>query len=541
MNKLKTDVVIVGAGPAGLLMANCLGIYGISTILIEKNASTVSEPRAVSIDDESLRTLFDHDLYETVSGNLMPGYGSHYQSAAGNVFAKVMPQTREYGFPRRTAFHQDVYEAQLREKASTYPSVTLLFEHELQSFTQDDEKVVLSVKDNNGQDLEIEAQYLSACDGASSPIRMQLGIDLVGSTYSQKWLIIDILNTKDPFRHTRVYCDAKRPGISLPGPQRTRRFEFMLMPGEDPEKVLDDDNIRMLLRTHGPDEDAEVRRKCVYTFHARIAEKWREGRVLLHGDAAHLTPPFAGQGMNSGVRDIANAAWKLAYVLRGYLGPELLETYEEERKKHAWQLIEMAMHMGKVMMPTSGTNALLTQSAFRALKLVPPASDYITQMKYKPKPRYDAGFFLRQSDSGDDIVGRMFPQPIVAGPDHQELLFDKVLDNNFTLLVCSRQPGAYYDKLTDGGLGKLPVKVLCATPEDTNFPDDERHPFVRDARGEIYAHLEKAGYSDCALLMRPDRYVAAVIRPEDMSGDLRRITDLIANSWGNQPVLESAS
>ncbi|MBP6111998.1 MAG: bifunctional 3-(3-hydroxy-phenyl)propionate/3-hydroxycinnamic acid hydroxylase [Sphingobium sp.] len=540
--QLTAEVVIVGAGPAGLLLANYMGLYGVSTILIEKNPSTVSEPRAVSIDDESLRAVGEAGLYETVSGNLMPGYGSRYQSRSGSAFARVMPTTREYGFPRRNAFHQDVYEAQLREKAQSYKCVKLLFEHHMDSFVQDEDGVTISVTAPTGKSMEVRAQYLSACDGASSPVRTTLDIPLIGSTYAQQWLIIDILDSKDPYRHTRVFCDPTRPGISLPGPRRSRRFEFMLVPGEDPVAVLDDANIRALLRAHGPDEHAEVRRKCVYTFHARIAERWKVGRILLHGDAAHLTPPFAGQGMNSGVRDIANSAWKLAAVIKGRLGAEILETYEEERKGHAWQLIQMAMLMGKVMMPASPLRAALTQAAFRLIRFIPPLSDYITQMKYKPKPRFETGFFIRRGNEAGDVVGRMFPNAVVADPDHHEMRLDKVLGDGFVLLVCSDRPGTYYNALPHDLLGANELKVLCVTREETNFPNDERHAFVRDAADEAYGHLRQAGLEECAVLLRPDRYVMAVIEAGMVARDYDRVRAMINATWGKgqRPITNSA-
>ena len=169
---------------------------------------------------------------------------------------------------------------------------------------------------------EVRARYVAACDGARSGTREALGIKLGGSTYSERWLIVDLAGSTDRFRHTRVYCDPARPALALPGPDGTRRYEFMMLPGETPEEVLDESRVRALLARHSA-EDArlEIVRKAVYHFHARIADRWRAGRILLAGDAAHLSPPFAGQGMNSGIRDAQNLGWKLAYVLRGDLGP----------------------------------------------------------------------------------------------------------------------------------------------------------------------------------------------------------------------------
>ena len=176
---------------------------------------------------------------------------------------------------------------------------------------------------------------LAACDGARSGIREALKISLIGSTYAQRWLIVDLVGSTDRFRHTRVYCDPARPALALPGPHGTRRYEFMMMPGETAEELLEESRVRGLMARHSAeDEGLEIVRKVVYTFHARVATTWRKGRVLLAGDAAHLTPPFAGQGMNSGVRDVWNLAWKLAAVAQGRANTALLDTYEEIGRAH---------------------------------------------------------------------------------------------------------------------------------------------------------------------------------------------------------------
>ena len=172
-----------------------------------------------------------------------------------------------------------------------------------------------------------------------------------GSTFRERWLIIDLEQTTDPTRDTKVYCNVARPCLSLPGPNGTRRFELMLHDGEQDADVLAADNVSALLRLYGNDDKAVLRRKVVYTFHARMADRWRADRVFLAGDAAHLTPPFAGQGMNSGVRDAHNLAWKLAAVVSGRLGDRLLDTYEVERRDHAAEMIQLAIRMGYVMMP----------------------------------------------------------------------------------------------------------------------------------------------------------------------------------------------
>ena len=370
-------VVVVGAGPNGLTTANLLARYGVPVLLVEQNETTVQEPRAVSIDDESLRTMQAIGVVDEVVSRIVLGYGSDYFSARGSCFLWVRPTAKEFGYPRRNAFRQPVFEQQLwdffREHAVRATCSEAWFSTELIDFRQSPDSVNLVLRRADGSLAEIAAAYLVACDGGRSFVREKLGIKLSGSTFRERWLILDLEETRDATRDTKVFCDPARPCLSLPGPGRTRRFEFMLHEGEDEPEVTSAEFTRKLLAPHG-EENTPLRRSRVYTFHARMADRWRDGRIFLVGDAAHLSPPFAGQGMNSGIRDAHNLAWKLAAVIQGRLGARLLETYEQERRGHAEEMIQLALRMGKVMMPRSRWNAFALQAAFRALSLVPPAA-----------------------------------------------------------------------------------------------------------------------------------------------------------------------
>ena len=511
-------VVIVGAGPTGLTLANILGMYGIDTLLVERNPATVGEPRAVSIDDESLRTMQFIGLADTVRSRIVEGYGSHYFSPRGRCFARVLPDVMEYGYPRRSAFRQPILEAQLRDGLQRFPTVRTRFSTRVTRIVEEDSAVRVGLAAADGAVDEVRARYVAACDGARSGTREALGIKLGGSTYGERWLIVDLAGSTDRFRHTRVYCDPARPALALPGPDGTRRYEFMMLPGETPEQVLDEARVRALLARHSA-EDArlEIVRKAVYHFHARIADRWRAGRILLAGDAAHLSPPFAGQGMNSGIRDAQNLGWKLAHVLAGDLGAGALESYEAERRPHAWDLIRMAMRMGHVMMPGSRANAFLVQSALRALSLYPPARDYIMQMKYKPKPHFAAG--LLAGDAGPRLRGRMFAQPLVERADGTKVLLDEVLGKGFAVLEWDdgRLPLA-----PRGGERPLRASAVRVIPRDHRFipASDAGVQQVRDLTGTIGAWFDAARVR--GVVLRPDRYVAACLDRESAADEADR-------------------
>jgi 3-(3-hydroxy-phenyl)propionate hydroxylase len=504
-----------------MTLANLLGAYGMACLVIERNAATVSEPRAVSIDDESLRTMQTIGLDDTVIAETVTGYGAHYFSPRGRCFVKVQPTEEPFGFPRRNAFRQPVLERQLREALARFPHVESRFETELIEFEQDERDVRLRVR-HAGEEHQVACGYLIACDGASSPVRRKLGIEMSGSTFRERWLIVDLENSPVASPHTKVFCNPQRSCIALPGPHLTRRYEFMLHDGECDEDMLAPAMIARLLREHEAAPESKIVRKVVYTFHARIADRWRDNRVLLAGDAAHLTPPFAGQGMNSGLRDAMNLGWKLATVARGELGPELLATYEPERRDHAWSMIGFALAIGRVMRPKNALDAFAIEQMFRLLSLWPTARDYVAQMRFKPPPRFAKGFLVPDGKPAKTtLVGRMFPQPRVMTEDGEKRL-DDVLGPGFALLVRSPRASEVVPQLLHKPWRDLGARIVMFAGEAIQGAIAVR---------EQSPNPSIAAYSDHVILLRPDRYVAACVPVGDLEKGAGAIASLIATSF----------
>ncbi|MEM1272369.1 MAG: bifunctional 3-(3-hydroxy-phenyl)propionate/3-hydroxycinnamic acid hydroxylase [Pseudomonadota bacterium] len=519
-----TQVLIVGAGPTGLLLANLLGRMGVQATIVERNPSTVQEPRAVSIDDESMRALQAAGLDTEIAAITAKGYGSIYYGPNGRPFAEVKPRLREYGFDKRNAFEQPEFEARLRKALSNHATLDARFETSVTGFEQDGDGVTVALH-AGGQTDQIRARYMVACDGGRSATRKTLGISMEGTTFEEPWLIVDLKTTRNRCFHTEVFCDPERSAISLPGPGGIRRYEFKLNPGETAEEAENDAFARRLLAQVGDDQDEPIRRRQVYTFHARIAERWRAGRVFLAGDAAHLTPPFAGQGMNSGLRDAHNLAWKLDEALRMDRPDALLDSYQTERKPHAWSMIELALRMGRVMMPRSALKGALTRAGFKALSLYPPARDYVALMKYKPKPRFEDGMIetlARGQPNG--AVGRMIPQPIVTTPERRDVLLDTILPDQPVLLVYAEQPETRIGDDVVSALAAKGVATIGLTPEWIN-PLKAHVPIVRD-KMQLFAQEPFRACLGYGLLLRRDRYVAAVTNADDsdaLSGMIERI------------------
>jgi 3-(3-hydroxy-phenyl)propionate hydroxylase len=536
-------VIVVGAGPTGLTLACLLARYGTDVLVVERNPHTVQEPRAVSIDDESLRAMQAVGIINELVPHLVLGYGSEYFSPGGRRFLKVKPQTLEYGYPRRNAFRQPVLERLLRERLQRLPNATAWFEAELVQFSQSSEAVTVQVR-RDGEVTELSCDYLVGCDGSRSLVRESLGIDMHGSTFRERWLIIDLEQTTDPTRDTKVYCNPARPCLSLPGPNGTRRFEFMLHDGEQDANVLAPEHVARLLRLYGTDDKAVLRRKVVYTFHARMADKWRAGRVLLAGDAAHLMPPFAGQGMNSGVRDAHNLAWKLAAVACGQLGTGLLDSYETERRDHAAEMTQLAIRMGRVMMPRGPVQALATQMFFRALALYPAARSYFAEMKYKPKPKFHRGFLLAPNSAfKESLVGRLFPQALVMTAAGFALL-DDLLGDGFALLAPPGTPPQMLERVTSDGAGGLPIRAVAVLDKEDASAVEASTMAARDLRGDLAALLRN--YPPGLYLLRPDRYVAAYFSMQTAGSAKEQIAKLIAKTWtdprsGARAISESAA
>ena len=506
-------VAIIGSGPIGLTLANLLGTLGQRTLLIERNPTTVQEPRAVSIDDESLRTMQTAGVVGDVLRHVVPGYGSHYYAPDRTCFARVEPTGRPYGYPRRNAFRQPVLERQLHGALGRFPHVQARYGWQMARYEADEHRVTLDLTAPGGEARRVTCDYLIGCDGAASPVREQQGVQLEGTTFDERWLILDLENNENTVTHTEVFCDRRRPCITLPGPDRTRRFEFKLLPGETDAQMLDEATVARLLATHGADPAATLRRKTVYRFHARVAPRWSFGRVLLAGDAAHLTPPFAGQGMNSGIRDATNLAWKLVAVLEGRAGPGLLDTYEQERRDHIWQMVHLALRMGRVMSPPSWLHGFLTQSGFRALNVWPPARDYVAQMRYKPAPRFNAGFLLPDGRGRRSWIGRMLPQPMVPAADGREVLLDELLGPGFALVA---RTAADLARLRHPVWERLGAARIALPPGTAAALDDA---------------------SGHAVLLRPDRYVMAMIPLDDVDAAAARVEALLDATWEAAPLL----
>jgi 3-(3-hydroxy-phenyl)propionate hydroxylase len=334
------DVVIVGFGPSGAVAACWLGQAGIRTLVIDKSTTLWEIPRAIAIDHEILRVFQNIGAVEQILPYTAPFPASEHFGAKGQLIRRIdaVPPPYPLGYVPTMVFSQPPVEAILRARVAEHPNVTVELGMEALALTQTEHQVTLRLKGNDGRLRSVNASYVIACDGASSPIRQLLDLKLDDLGFDEPWMVLDLRVNEAGLAKLPAtaaqYCDPARPTTFIVGPGNHRRWEIMLLPGEKPLEMESESNVWRLLSPWLAPQDGALWRANSYRFHALVAAQWRKGRVFLAGDAAHQQPPFIGQGMCQGIRDVTNLAWKLEAVLAGQAGDSLLDTYAEERSRH---------------------------------------------------------------------------------------------------------------------------------------------------------------------------------------------------------------
>ncbi|MFZ5933823.1 bifunctional 3-(3-hydroxy-phenyl)propionate/3-hydroxycinnamic acid hydroxylase [Pseudomonas sp. HS6-2] len=510
------DVVVIGAGPVGLAIANYLGQAGVQVLQIEKLDQLIDYPRAIGIDDESLRTVQAIGLVEQVLPHTTPWHAMRFLTPKGRCFADIQPMTDEFGWSRRNAFIQPQVDAVLYQGLARFANVRTLFSRDVVEFQQDEQGVSLRMNGPEGRQETVRGRYLVACDGGNSLIRRSLDIAFEGKTAPNQWIVIDIAN--DPLGTPNVYlcCDPVRPYVSAALPHGVRRFEFMVMPGETEAQLSQPENLRKLLAKVLPDPDrVELIRKRVYTHNARLAGQFRVKRVLLAGDAAHIMPVWQGQGYNSGMRDASNLGWKLALVAKGLAGEALLDTYEQERRDHAKAMIDLSVLAGHVLAPPKRWQGILRDGVSWALNYLPAVKRYFLEMRFKPMPQYAKGALVAEPNNKATPVGRMFIQPKVVTEAGETRLLDDVIGSNFAFIAWGNDPlwGLSAEQVQAWrALGACFIQVLPQVQLKAGREVPDGVIRVGDCSGRLKEWFGRHPVS--IVLLRPDRFVGAVAIPQ---------------------------
>jgi len=442
----EVDVLVVGFGPVGAAIANLLGLYGVRALVVDKAREIFMAPRAIALDNEALRVLQLAGLEESDFGKIAIPYVRMLSPYLGE-FCRINTLGEIDGHPKLATFYQPELEGALRRRALRYSGIRAALGVALTGVVESADGVTATL-DAGGSTCTVRARYLVGADGANSLVRQLIGQQFEGQTYSEDWLVVDARGVSQPIDHVEFNCDYRRPVPHMTAPGDRERWEFMLRPGETRAEMESDERIGQLLTPWGKPEDMTIERKAVYRFHARSAKAFSKGRIFLAGDAAHITPPFIGQGLVAGLRDAANLTWKMAWVLHGRASERILESYDEERRPHAKAMIDLARLMGRLVMPRSAAVALLTHGLMRLVRLAPPLRRYFDDLGIKPKNVFARGLFVPGRTCSKLVRGGSFPQGWVREPDGRVHLSDDALGSTLTLIGFGRDAGAMLDAAT---------------------------------------------------------------------------------------------
>lgn len=515
------DIIIIGAGPVGLTIANFVGQHGLSVLVLEQRDKLIDYPRGVGMDDECLRVFQAIGLVDDVLPHTSPHQTMIFKTAKGRTFAALKPIIDVFGWPKRNSFIQPLVDQVLLSGLARFENVVVKFNAEALSFIDTGEGVELKCRVTAEEDVVYKASYLVGCDGGRSATRKALNIPFEGKTEPTKWLVVDIENDPLGDANSVLFCDPARPYVSIALPHGIRRLEFMVMRDEKEEDIYSPEGLSKILDSAEIDGSTiNIIRSRVYTHNSRLAQSLHKGRVFLAGDAAHLMPVWQGQGYNSGIRDANNLAWKLVAVCKEMCGGKLLETYHEERHRHAKAMIDLSTLVGHVFSPTQKWLAGLRDFTFFILKYIPPVRDYILMMKFKPMPRYKSGAVVpstgkRANALANDPVGQLFIQPNVRLKTGEIQKIDDVIGPWFSILSWGCDPTIYMSRQARNFWKELNGKTIVALPltqhRDSLMPRDEASLLVGDEGRALKMWFEERDHS--VILLRPDRFVAASCKP----------------------------
>ncbi|MBT8116121.1 MAG: FAD-dependent monooxygenase [Arenicella sp.] len=437
----KYDVVIIGAGPVGTTFANLLGKYGVKTLIVDKEQDILPIPRAIGLCEEGSRVLDAAGVLGDFDKHTVDIEAVHFDTPLGNTLFSLDVNRNKNGYREMRTFYQPQLEQFLRDSLVKFECVDLATATKCVGFDDQQDHVQLSLSAND-EFIDVSCRFVVACDGAVSETRKSLDIAYRGQTYAQEWLIFDAENDLVPDKKVVFLGNKERPGVTLPAPAGRRRWEFVVKEGDDIEQLFAGESIRELLSPWGDMEQMAIERKTTYTFHARSARQFRKGNVFLVGDAAHVTPPFAGQGLMAGLRDCYNLAWKLNGVLRGTFHQRILDTYNSERQSQVRQVVSFAKFIGSMVLPQGNISTSVRDKAIKLMTLLGLFSMNQGGGMRKMSNHINGSMMRHMLIRKIRGTGYEFPQQEVIDGHGETSLIDHCLGDTFCLIAYDQHPAA---------------------------------------------------------------------------------------------------
>ncbi len=464
----KYDVVIVGFGPTGGTLANLLALHGFSILVLEKEKSFYPLPRAVHFDDEVMRVFETIGITNTFLKHTIINKGTKFVDKKNRVILD-WPRPREItenGWYPSYRFNQPDLERELRKKLKSYKKAEIKQSSSVKKIKNNKNDVDITFEDINSKKIfEIKSKYLIGCDGANSTTRSQMKTKMNNLGFTQKWAVIDLILNKDkknlPDR-TIQYSNPSRPATYCRNVGKRRRWEFAIKKTEKIEKILSDKYIWNFLKPWLKKKEARMERKTIYTFQSALAKKWKKGRIFLAGDAAHLMPPFMGQGMCAGIRDVSNLAWKISHCLKKKHDDKLLNTYQSERSTNVKEYIETTMRMGEFVNAVGKspiTNNISEDSKGRkSMKSIKPK---LGRGLGKPKDKFRGKIFPQFKNNGKNLDIKFSKKPILVLSDKfKQSLSNKI---NFYRNKSNTNLSRYLENANCEGLIVRPDRFILAS------------------------------------------------------------------------------
>lgn len=505
---MQYDILIVGYGPVSATLANLLGRAGLTVGIVESAPAIYDKPRAVSLDHEALRTFQWCGLGEEIFATTAPHAGTNFVGVDGGIIKRYYPMEPPYllGWVPNVSFVQPELEAILRRGVARYPSVEVHMPATATAIRESANGVELDLQAADGSQRTLSARYLVGCDGASSFVRRRMGATVEDLDFDEWWVVVDGWIDPDlevPDRSVQ-YCRPSRPGTYVLCPRNVRRWEIKLLPGERAEDFASEGRIREVLREFVDDSKLKLWRSATYRFHALVVNDWQAGRLFLAGDAAHQTPPFMGQGLCAGLRDVANLWWKLVDVVQGRAPASLLATYTPERRPHVREVIGMTKEFGLIIGELDRERALERDRRLR--------EELETGRAITVRQRFIPGLVdgLLARDATGRVAagaGQLFAQPEVIDDEGRARRLDDVVGPRWIVTVTNPAMLAELDAATRATLARIGGSAVAIVPGGVK----QAVPDVLAETGTIFAGwCRKEGA--VAAIARPDRYAYAFAR-----------------------------